>query len=564
MKIKWKMLIMAVAIISIMTISTLWITDYQVDSLVTENSKEELINYSNMGLKLIENNYVGDWAIQDGKLYKGDQLINDNFELIDSFTEGSDILATVFLNDTRVSTNVKNENGDRMVGTQASEKVIDEVLNKGETHLGKADILGKSANTYYVPLKDKDGNIIGMWFVGVYADLLSSDKNNTMLIIFVNSIVLLVIGTIVSYIVGNNITKGIKKVQQNLGMMEEGNLSITFDQKLLSNKSEVGIIARSVDNTQKKISDTILHIQKESEKVKNIAEQTLDTMQEVHDNIVDISASTEELSASMEETSASAEEMTASTVEIESKISDMKEKTTSGEHLAQEIKQRAGKLKEETGVSRTNAIGIYNSTNNQLRDSIKKAEAIEEIKNLSQTILQITAKTNLLALNASIEAARAGEAGRGFSVVADEISMLAQSSKQAVSQINVITETVSEAVANVVKDSQSLLEFMDNQVLKDYEMLVNTSAQYDQDADQVSTVVTEINDIAELLYENIIQMRQAIEEVTSAAVDGAEGTQDIAGMVTNITTKADEVLQNARENKQSAIYLDESVDYFQI
>lgn len=564
MKIKWKILIMSVAIISIMTLSSLWMTDYQVDTLVTNRSKEELKHYSNMGMNFFDKYYVGDWSIKDGKLYKGDQLINDNFALIDDFTNDSYILATVFQNDTRIATNVTDDKGNRMVGTKASEIVIDTVLNKGEAYLGTADILGKSASTYYVPLRDKDGNVIGMWFVGVYKELLATDIDSTMWIIFANSILLLGLGVLVSYLVGNSITKGIRKVQENLGLMEEGNLNVVFEKKLLDSKNEVGIIARSVDNTQKKFADMLLNIQNESEKLKNIAKQTLDTMQEVHDNIVDISASTEQLSSSMEETSASAEEMTASTVEMESKISDMKEKTTSGEHLAKEIKQRAGVLKEETGVSRENAISIYNTTNNQLRESIKKAEAIEEIKNLSQTILQITAKTNLLALNASIEAARAGEAGKGFSVVADEISMLAQSSKQAVSQINAITETVSEAVASVVKDSQALLEFMDNQVLKDYEMLVHTSAQYDIDADQVSNVVTEINDIAELLYEHIVQMRQAIEEVTSAAVDGADGTQDIAGMVTTITTKADEVLQYARENKQSATHLDEQVDYFQI
>ena len=166
-------------------------------------------------------------------------------------------------------------------------------------------------------------------------------------------------------------------------------------------------------------------------------------MQEVHENIEDISATTEELSAGMEETSASTEELNASTYEIETEVSNMKDRSIQGEHL------------------------------------------VEEIKELSQTILNITAQTNLLALNAAIEAARAGEAGKGFAVVADEIRVLAENSKQAVSRINDITYHVSEAVESVVTDSKSLLEFVDNQVLNDYQLFVETSKQYDQDADAV-------------------------------------------------------------------------------
>ena len=98
----------------------------------------------------------------------------------------------------------------------------------------------------------------------------------------------------------------------------------------------------------------------------------------------------------------------------------------------------------------------------------------------------------MTALNAAIEAARAGEAGKGFAVVAEEIRVLAENSKNAVSRINDITYNVSEAVESVVQDSKALLDFVDNQVLNDYKMLVDTSKQYDQDADSVQNVVTEI------------------------------------------------------------------------
>jgi methyl-accepting chemotaxis protein len=353
-------------------------------------------------------------------------------------------------------------------------------------------------------------------------------------------------------------------IQNKLQLMEEGKFDFDFENILVKRKDEIGVMARSSNNMQNKIADIIKNIQNESENVNTIANLSLKHMKEVHGNIEDISATTEELSAGMEETSASTQEMNASTYEIESEVFNMKEKTLNGENLAVEIKQRAGKLKSETGISHQNAINIYDKTNSQLRESIIRTSAIEEIKDLSYTILQITSQTNLLALNAAIEAARAGEAGKGFAVVANEIRVLAENSRSAVSKINDITNNVSDAVASVVKDSKSLLSFMDNQVLKDYEMLVNSSLQYDQDADMVQEVIVEINTIAEKLFETIRQMREAIDGITTAANEGAEGTADIAEKVSDIVTKTENVLNQTLDNQRSAEKLDEMVGFFQL
>jgi len=385
-----------------------------------------------------------------------------------------------------------------------------------------------------------------------------------MLMIVLLAGVLLVAGIVVSYLMGNAIAKGIKMIQDRLQLMEQGDFNFQFEGKLLDRKDEIGIIARSSHNMQAKIAEIIMNIQSESESVKTIAEQSSRRMEEVHGNIEDISATTEQLSAGMEETSATTEELNASTYEIETEVTNMKDRTLHGEQLAVEIKQRAGKLKNETGVSHQNAIDIYDRTNTQLRESIKKTGAIEEIKGLSQTILQITSQTNLLALNAAIEAARAGEAGKGFAVVADEIRVLAENSKNAVSRINDITYNVSEAVESVVQDSRALLDFVDNQVLNDYKMFVDTSLRYDQDADAVQGVVAEINAIAEELYETIQQMRRAIEEITTAAGEGAQGTTDIAMRVTDIALKTNEVLEQTMENQRSAEKLDQTVGFFHL
>ncbi len=564
MKIKWKIVASAVGIIVLLTLVIVAFTDKEINSLVVSESNEELKNYSNMGFQLFDKSYDGEWQIKDGKLYKGEALINENYEVIDDFTNGTEVLATIFQNDTRVATNVTNESGERQIGTQASSAVIEKVLKQGEAYSGTADILGKSAQTYYVPIKDNSGAVIGMWFVGIYTDVVSGRIDSAMLMIVLLACVLLVLGIGISYVLGSAIAKGIKMIQDRLKLMEEGKFDFYFEENLLNRKDEVGAIAQSASHMKQKIAEIMKGIQTESENVKVISDRSLENMEVVHGNIEDISAAAEELSAGMEETSASTQEMNASTYEIESKVSNMKEKTLSGEGLATEIKQRAEKLKSQTSVSHQNTIDIYERTNSQLRESIKRTAAIEEIKELSQAILQITSQTNLLALNAAIEAARAGEAGKGFAVVADEIRGLAENSKNAVSRINDITYNVSDAVESVVQDSKSLLEFVDNQVLKDYQMFVNTSIQYDQDSDMVQDMVIEINTIAEQLYDTIQQMRQAIDEITTATGEGAEGTTEIAGKIADIASKTDDVLNQTMENHKSAEKLDEMVAFFQL
>lgn len=564
MKIKWKIVLASIGTIVLLTTTIVLFTQKEVNSLFYDKSSEELQNYSNMGLQLFDKAYTGEWSVEGGDLYKGKMKIDENTKLIDEFTQGTEVIATVFLNDTRISTNVKDETGKRMVGTQASEEVIAQVIKTGKAYSGTADILGKSAQTYYVPLKDKSGSIVGMWFVGIYTNIVAEKINSSLRMIVLLAAVLLLMGAVVSYFIGNTIAKGIRMIQERLKLMEEGKFDIHFEEKLLKRKDEVGLIARSSNNMMNRIAEIIKKITAESEHVKNIADQSLKSMTEVHGNVEDISATTQELSAGMEETSASTEELNASTYEIETEVSKMKERTVHGDMLSMEIKQRAEKLKGETEKSQHNAIEIYEKTNLQLRESIERTTAIEEIKELSQAILQITSQTNLLALNASIEAARAGEAGKGFAVVAEEIRVLAENSKNAVSKINDITYKVSEAVDRVVFDSKALLTFMDNQVLNDYEMLANTGDQYDKDADRVQEVVSEINTIAEQLYITIEQMRQSIEEITLAAGEGAQGTTEIAIKVSDIASKTDDILNQSKENQVSAKKLDEMVTFFHI
>ncbi len=564
MKIKWKITISSVAIIALLTVVTLLVSYLKVSTLVGDSTVSQLNNYSGIGEKLLEEKYKGEWSVQDGLLYKGDEQISYNFDFVDQFTEGTDILATVFCGDTRVSTNVVNDAGERAVDTQAADNVIETVLNGGQVYIGQAQVNNRDAMVQYVPISDATGKVVGMWFVGVYQDEVNKEIMSVMTTILIVAIILMAIGVVVSFLVGSMIAKAIKTVQGTIVQMEEGNFSTTFPTKLLKRKDEVGIIANSAYNMQQKIANTVLSIQSESDSVRSISGYSNESMREVNSNIEDISATTEELSAGMEQTSASTQELNASTHMVEEEVSQMKSKTTDGDRLASEIKERAKELKVATEESQRNAERMSAETSDKLSASIKKTAAIDEIKELSKAIFDITEQTNLLALNASIEAARAGEAGRGFAVVASEIGKLAEDSKSSVERINEITFNVSDAVESVVRDANALLEYVDTQIKADYDSFVNATIRYAEDADRINSVVSDINTGAEELFRTIRNMRMQINEITTAASEGAQGTTDIANKVQDIAAKSDDILKQTENNKSSAEKLDDMISFFKI
>jgi len=149
-------------------------------------------------------------------------------------------------------------------------------------------------------------------------------------------------------------------------------------------------------------------------------------------------------------------------------------------------------------------------------------------------------------------------------VVADEIRVLAENSKEAVSKINDITLNVSDAVSGVVKDAEKLLAFMDNNVIEDYEMLVTTSERYDDDANKVKSIVHEIGDMADTLLSSMEQIRSAIMDVSRAATEGAEGSSQIAQKISDIAIQTNDIVSMSTESRNSAEMMDESMGFFKI
>ena len=186
------------------------------------------------------------------------------------------------------------------------------------------------------------------------------------------------------------------------------------------------------------------------------------------------------------------------------------------------------------------------------------------VKDQTSAIDNISSQTNLLALNASIEAARAGEAGKGFAVVAEEIRVLAEQSKDAVANIQAVTENVNKAVGNLTSDSNRLLDFVDTDIVECLNGFEKMADDYNMDASNINDLVSDFSATSEELVASISNITQAIDGITSASNDSATGTTNIAQKTIVIVKGSEAVMNGAKTAEASAAELRKNVNNFVI
>ncbi len=376
-------------------------------------------------------------------------------------------------------------------------------------------------------------------------------------------VITLIIAAVIVRIVAGRIAGPIKKSADYLKVIAQGDFTIDVDEKMLSSKDEIGIIANGIQGMKDSLKHLAVQITTEAASIHDRVENVVIEMNELNDNLEGISATTEELAANTEETAASSQEMTATSQEIERAVQTIAESSGKGALAAKEISARAEDTKEKMYLSLEKTSAILAETRGQLEKAIEESKVVEQIQVLSASIMSIAQQTNLLALNASIEAARAGTAGKGFSVVADEIGNLAEQSKLAVGKITEVTDRVMSAVENLSTNSNNLLSFVSEDVNNDYKNMVDVANKYREDAKFVDDLVTEFSSTSEELLASIESMTQAIDGVATAANESASGTTEIAEKTSEANIKSHSVMQKVVETKNSSDSLKGEISKFQ-
>ena len=468
---------------------------------------------------------------ENGDVWKGGYNISNSEKLLDTIKEKSGMDVTFFYGNKRIMTSIKEQSGERILGSPAGSKIEEMVLQNGKEYFSKnVSVDGVMYFGYYVPVfqGDDSNEPVGMVFAGI-------NKNETLysvlrIVFYITVIVLVIaiIGIVGAGLISNTISRVLKSEITSLEYLAMGNLNVQIDKKNLQRKDEIGDLSRAIDTLKTDLRSVIGGISEStnllissSDSLEQTSHQTFENMDYVMQSVDTITTSAISQAKDTKSASDNITHMgnliieTGSEADLLNKNADkmliVSDKTT---FAIDELK----KISEEVGSS----VNIIAELTEQTNESAKT------IREAAEFISGIADETNLLSLNASIEAARAGEAGKGFAVVADEIQKLAVQSNEASSRIDKIVNTLIVDAEHVV-DS---MEQMKSVIGKQNEYIKSTE-------ESVSEVMEEINESIEKIR-NIEKRTQDLETAR----------KEMMGMIASLSDIADSNVVNTHETSK--------------
>ena len=324
----------------------------------------------------------------------------------------------------------------------------------------------------------------------------------------------------------------ILRLMNELQTVAEGDLT----QEATVTEDITGAIADSVNYTVEELRSLVGNVQ-------NTATRVAQTTSQVENTSTELLAASSEQLREIRETGQS--------------VLDMAQRINQVSAQAQESAQVARQSLDaaETGLQAVqNAIGGMNSIRDQIQETSKRikrlGESSQEIGEITELISDITEQTNVLALNAAIQAASAGEAGRGFSVVAEEVQRLAERSGDATRQIAALVKAIQtdtqDAVAAMERSTQGVVEgarLSDN--------AGSALTEIDSVSRRLAMLIEQISDSASSEAVSANEVASNIQHIFAVTEQTGEGTRTTAQQVRELSRMAEELRQSVARFKIS-------------
>ncbi len=381
-------------------------------------------------------------------------------------------------------------------------------------------------------------------------------------LIFISVTLLIVFGVFGTAVVATML-RGLGKLVPSIA--STASLDLRHNEKneeLCKRSDEVGVIAREIKGMQESLSEIIGSISDATNNIDTNVDELLNLSNGVNGKCEENFHTTETLAASMEETSASTIVISENINEMQQQSKTIEETTIKGADMSMEVMDRATKLHAATDTATQNTMNIYQSVKQKSDVAIEAAAAVDKINELTNTVMDISSQTSLLALNASIEAARAGDAGRGFAVVASEISHLAEQTSGTVTNIKNIVAEVNVAVDNMTECLRESIDFLETTVIADYDNFAKISIQYQNDADNFKDTMDSIKGGVITLNENLAAVMNSIGEISNTMSEAATGISDITGKTSEMVYEAGETTNKSGDCKNHVDNLNNMVNRF--
>ena len=471
------------------------------------------------------------FRVEDDKLLVGEHALNGDDDVVDRVKRFTGGAATVFMGDTRISTNIMKEDGSRAVGTKLQGPAREAVIDRGEPFEGEAGVLGVPYLTRYEPIKDASGKTIGALFVGERkSDFFGSFGRIQLVAVAVAALMAAVFG-ILTFLSVRLMIAPLESAAGVAARFARGDLTATMDRDAADTEEVRGIV-EALDGLGERLRETFGKIAGWSHELASAAEQLSSTTTRIHEANRQVSGQTESVAASSEQMSATVGQVATNT------------------HSVQDASVMALEAASGGAVVIDDFLGAMNGIRDVVERAAGTVEAVgsraKEIGGVAVLINDIADQTNLLALNAAIEAARAGENGRGFAVVADEVRKLAEKTQKATAQISRAIGAVQEESAGAVDAMRMGREA----VVRSAELGEKAKSAMGLIGERVRNSTDQNRRIAAATEELSVTIRDFssnIEQVSQAVGENAAGASEIAQTAGMVARKAEELRSSVAE-----------------
>lgn len=394
---------------------------------------------------------------------------------------------------------------------------------------------------------------------------LFADSQSMILRIVIVIVAALVLAIIIASLVGGRMAKPIRQVTKVVQNTADFNFqSSAGGDKLCSLQDETGDMARAVRQMRRELRNIVNLISSSCGTLNSNIDNLLQSSNNVNNMTENNSAVIEELSAAMTQTSDSTDRIRETVVHLQQSAQSMQSLSRDSQRLSQDLVQDAGKMSENTMEATNQTQSIYEKVKKDTDIAIEHSKAVAKINQLTEAIAGISEQTNLLALNASIEAARAGEAGRGFSVVAGEISSLAGQTNQTVESINSTVDEVNKAVSDMVNCLNTLMDFINNKILPDYDSFNSVAQKYQEDASIMGDSMSQVNESIQELASALDEISSTMTNINDMVRESNMGIHKIAEETSGMAEETGSNSQLAAESKDTVEELFSIVGQFKM